>query len=273
MSASATRRLRVATYNIHKCKGLDGRTRPERIARVLAELQADVVALQEVLSAGGDDAAEKGVDQKDQAKYLANALAPDVHFHYWLGENRKHRGAAYGNAVLSRFPIVHMHNYDVTRSRRERRGCMRVDLDLGGGKLAHVFNVHLGTGFFERRLQGDLLVSNEILGNPELRAPRIVLGDFNEWTRGLATRVLREHFDEVVFDRRRKRGGGLRKAASATSRPAARKTYPGVLPLLNLDHIYLERGMQVVGAEVHRSPLALMASDHLPLVADIELAG
>jgi len=266
MSDNAPRRLRVATYNVHKCKGLDGRTRPERIARVLAELRADVIALQEVLSASGGDA------EKDQAKYLASALAPEIKFHYWLGENRKHRGAAYGNVVLSRFPIVHMHNYDVTRSRRERRGCMRVDLDLGGGKLLHVFNVHLGTGFFERRLQGDLLVSSEILRNPELRAPRIVLGDFNEWTRGLATRVLREHFDEVVLSNPKRRGV-LQKAATRASRPVARKTYPGVLPLLNLDHIYLERGLRLVGAELHRSRLALMASDHLPLVADIELPG
>ena len=263
MPGSATGRLRVATYNIHKCKGLDGRTRPERIARVLAELRADVIALQEVLSVAGDT-------DKDQARYLASALEPK--YHYWLGENRKIRGAAYGNAVLSRFPIVHMHNYDVTRSLRERRGCMRADLDLGGGRLLHVFNVHLGTGFFERRLQGDLLVSREILIDPELRAPRIVLGDFNEWTRGLATRLLQEHFDEVGFAKSR---GVLAKvgAAKKTVRQTNRKTYPGVLPLLNLDHIYFERGLRLAGSSVHRSRLALVASDHLPLVAEFELPG
>ena len=264
MPGNATERLRVATYNIHKCKGLDGRTRPERIARVLAELRADVVALQEVLSVADGDA------QKDQAKYLAAALEPK--YHYWLGENRKIRGAAYGNAVLSRFPIVHMHNYDVTRSRRERRGCMRVDLDLGGGRRLHVFNVHLGTGFFERRLQGDLLVSREILIDPELRAPRIVLGDFNEWTRGLATRVLSEHFDEVEFAKPRGVWAKVGVAAKP-SRKTYRKTYPGVLPLLPLDHIYFERGLRLLGSSVHRSRVALVASDHLPLVADLELPG
>lgn len=239
-------RLRVATYNVHKCKGLDQRTRPERIARVLRELKADVIALQEVLSFPRSDPPE------DQAAYLAQALEPK--YHYWLGENRKHRGAAYGNVVLSRFPIVHMHNYDITRSGRERRGCMRVDLDLGG-RLLHVFNVHLGTGFFERRYQGDLLVGREILINPELRAPRIVLGDFNEWTRGLATRLLRQHFAEVDVKNGQPR----------------RRTFPGVLPLLHLDHIYYERGLRLADFRIHRSRLALVASDHVPLVAEFDL--
>ncbi|HTK95236.1 MAG TPA: endonuclease/exonuclease/phosphatase family protein [Terriglobales bacterium] len=240
-------RLRVATYNVHKCKGMDGRTRPARVARVIAELDADVIALQEVLSA-------PGAPEDDQARYLAQALEP--RYHYGLGENRKHRGAAYGNAVLSRFPILVTRNYDITRSGRERRGCMRVDLRLGAG-LLHVFNVHLGTGFFERRYQGDLLVSREILIDPELRAPRIVLGDFNEWTRGLATRLLGAAFDEV----------DLRKYVKR------RRTYPGILPLLHLDHIYYERGLRLLDFRVHRSRLALLASDHLPLVADFELPG
>jgi endonuclease/exonuclease/phosphatase family metal-dependent hydrolase len=244
-------RLRVATYNVHKCRGWDGRTRPERIARVLDELRADVVALQEVLSFPQSDPPE-AVHREDQAHYLAHALEPK--YHYWLGENRKHRGAAYGNVVLSRFPIVHMHNYDITHGGRERRGCMRVDLDVNG-RLLHVFNVHLGTGFFERRYQGDLLVGREILINPELRAPRIVLGDFNEWTRGLATRLLRQHFAEVDVTNGRRR----------------RKTFPGVLPLLHLDHIYYERGLRLAEFRVHRSRRALVASDHLPLVAEFEL--
>ena len=234
----AKERLRVATYNVHKCKGLDGRTRPERVARVLAELKADVVALQEVVG--------------EQAMILADALGPRRH--YWLGENRKLRGAAYGNAVLSRFPIVHMHNYDITQSGREKRGCMRVDLDLGRARL-HVFNVHLGTSFFERRYQGDRLVAREILLSPELHAPRLILGDFNEWTRGKASTLLRANFDEVD-----------------SRRLGRRKTYPGLLPLVHLDHIYFERGMRLCGSRLHRSRLALLASDHLPLVADFEFS-
>src|SRR5262245_39479042 len=98
------RDLRVVTYNVHKCRGMDGRTRPARIAQVLREVGADVAALQEVVSAG-----EKSLEA-DQAGYLAHALGME----YQLGENRKMRDAAYGNVVLSRFPMRRVENYDLS---------------------------------------------------------------------------------------------------------------------------------------------------------------
>jgi len=88
--------LRVATYNVHKCKGLDGRVRPQRIAEVLHQLRADVIALQEVVD--------------EHAEYLAGELG----LFYTHGENRKHGGAAYGNAILSRFDPQSVQNYNVT---------------------------------------------------------------------------------------------------------------------------------------------------------------
>src|ERR1700730_14771257 len=93
-SAIGMARIRIATYNVHKCQGMDGRVRPQRIAEVLAHVNADVVALQEVLSFG-----ENG--DLDQARFLAQELG----YSYALGENRKHRGAAYGNVMLSRLPV------------------------------------------------------------------------------------------------------------------------------------------------------------------------
>ena len=176
--------IRIATYNIHKCRGLDGRTRPNRIAEVLRQMDADVVALQEVLSYGDEDG------HIDHAHYLSHALG----YRSVLGENRKHRGAAYGNVVLTRFPVLGSCNYDVSVPGREERGCLRTDIDLGQNKVLHVFNVHLGTAYMERRHQARRLLEEELIRSGSLEGPRIVLGDFNEWVRGLVSRLLSAEF-------------------------------------------------------------------------------
>src|SRR5215831_19479120 len=162
--------FRVATYNTHKCRGMDGRIRPVRVAEVLRELDVDVIALQEVVSLTG------GRLEQNQAQYLADAVG----FEFRIGETRKLRGAAYGNVVLSRFPVKQVEVYDLTASRREPRGCIRCDLEMAPGKIVHVFNVHLGTGYLERRKQAHMLMSREVLLAHSLKHPRLVLGDFNE---------------------------------------------------------------------------------------------
>ena len=236
---------RVVTYNVHKCRGMDRRVSAERIADVLRPLNADVIAMQEVIADSSGEAS------KNQPEFIASQLEGyTVHF----GEARKHLGAPYGNAVLSRLPVTATHNYDLTRKGRERRGCLRVDVDCGG-PLLHVFNVHLGTSFFERRYQGRKLISTDVLKSAELKHPAIVVGDFNEWTRGLASRLMSTHFNSVEARLHLKR----------------RKTYPGVLPLLNLDHFYFDDRLELVSAELVRTPLAKVASDHLPIVAEFRI--
>lgn len=234
--------IRVATYNIHKCRGLDRRVNVSRIRTVLREIGADVIALQEVAWP------VEAVHEQHQVRYLAEHLG----FHYRVGETRRWGKRVYGNAVLSRFPIVGAHHYDLTHRRYERRGCLRVDVGLPNKRFLHVFNVHLALIPQDRRSQVHKLMSGDFLFNPNLFGASVVLGDFNEGPRGAATQLLHTRFQRVNVLHR--------------SRPA--KTYPGIIPLFHLDHIYFDEGLRVEAARLHRSPTALIASDHAPIVAE-----
>ena len=238
--------FRVTTYNIHKCRGLDRRVRPKRIAEVLKEINADVVALQEVV----------GMDEAAREHNQVASIAEELGLSFRTGENRRLRGSAYGNAVLSRWPIVNDCNHDITWQMYEPRGCLDVAITLpvDAKTVLQVFNVHLGTGFFERRKQGHRLL--EVIGaDADTPPPRIILGDFNEWTRGLTTRLLSRHWN----------------SAEPEPRLGRARTYPGVFPLLHLDHIYFSSQLKLKSVTVHRTLRALAASDHLPIVADFTL--
>ncbi|MBZ5672884.1 MAG: endonuclease/exonuclease/phosphatase family protein [Acidobacteriia bacterium] len=237
-------RFRIATYNIHKCRGVDGRVHPERVARVLEEIDADIVSLQEVVSHEGTTTADH------QADYLAGRLG----FFGAMGETRKHRGGAYGNVTLSRWDFKTVRPIDITIGGREQRVALRTDIRLGG-HILHLFNVHLGTAVRERRQQALRLVDRDLLRAIDISGPRIVLGDFNEWVRGLVTKTLVAEFH--LTDLR-------------AHLPRAR-SYPALLPFLHLDHIYFDHHLRVEKAFYHRSRRSLIASDHLPLVADLVL--
>ena len=239
-------RLRVATYNIHKCRGLDQRISLDRVAAVIAELDADVVAIQEILDV------QTGKPQFDQARGVLSALEG---YHSCFGENRTLYGGPYGNMTLSRLPIRVCENYDLTWRHRERRGCLRSDIQLANGAVLHLFNVHLGTSFRERRHQGRRLLTADVLNRPEYLGPRIVVGDFNEWTRGLASKLMRDAFESIE-------PGKFFGYA---------RTYPGVFPVLHLDHFYYDFHLTLTDFRIHRSRKALVASDHLPLIADFEI--
>lgn len=229
--------MKIITYNIHKARGIDGRISIKRIADVLKDQDADIIALQEIYS---------GCDGKQgQIETVASALGLNTAF----GCTRHHKGEPYGNAILTRWPIIESHDMDISWAHRERRGCIRVDLKAPKGTL-HVYNIHMGTSYFERRHQvRNFLKSTQILEN--LSGPRVLVGDFNEWIRGLTTRMLSEKFESLNMELHIKR----------------RKSYPGFLPFLHLDHIYFERPLHIEKAELIRTPLAKVASDHLPLAA------
>jgi len=237
--------LRIGTYNVHKCKGMDGRVDPARVAEMVRSLDADVVGIQEVLDV------RNGPSKYDQARTIADRLDG---YAWCFGENRRLLGGSYGNMILSKFPIASFKNYDLSHRRRERRGCLRADVELRPGKQVHLFNVHLGTGFMERRHQARRFLS--LLETEEMQGPRVILGDFNEWTKGLASRGLAEDFETFKPEKLLGRS----------------RTYPGLLPFLHLDHFYYDRELRLQQMELVRGPAALIASDHLPLIADFVLA-
>jgi endonuclease/exonuclease/phosphatase family metal-dependent hydrolase len=232
--------LRIATYNIHRCRGLDGRTRPERICAVLSSIDADVVALQEVVGAGPHGGG--------QAEEIGAALGMG----WIMSSARLLRGHQFGNVVLSRFPIAAHVEHDLSWKTCEPRRLQRVDVGIDGSTL-HVYNVHLGTALLERRHQAERLAA--IVSDRHVPGPKLVLGDFNEWMKGLVTTMLSARLNSVDLR------NFLRR----------RRTYPGVFPLLHLDHIYYAGRVEVVGIELPRTRLALVASDHLPLVADVRV--
>jgi endonuclease/exonuclease/phosphatase family metal-dependent hydrolase len=229
-------RFRVATYNVHKCKGVDWRVRSRRIADVLCEIEADIVAAQEILYS--------------QAEAISGAI--DLPFTF--GAARQHGGEPYGNAIFTRLPVISSETYDLTVRMREPRQCLRVSLTLSPVQELHFFAIHLGTSFFERREQARRLVSTEIVEHAGFKGHRIVAGDFNEWTRGLASRLLSHHL----------------QSADVAVHLKRRTTYPGILPFLHLDHIYYDPAFHLRAMHLHRSRLAFLASDHLPLVGDFE---
>lgn len=240
-------RFRIAAYNIHKCRGFDMRIVPSRILAVLQELDADILCLQEVMNG------PSGPPQYDQAGQFQRAFPS---YACAFGSNRIYRGCAYGNLILSRLPMHSPRNHDLSRPRREPRGVLQVTIQPPRGPAIHLFNVHLGTGHMERRYQARKLMNTEVLQQPGRTGPRLVLGDFNEWTQGLTTRLLSDEFQ--------------------TFRPrhVARipKTFPGMLPLLTLDHCYYEPPLNLEATHLWRSRKALFASDHLPLIAEFSIA-
>jgi endonuclease/exonuclease/phosphatase family metal-dependent hydrolase len=229
--------LVVASYNIHRGVGLDRRRDLDRIADVIREIRPDVIGLQEVVR-------ENGVAHADQATYLAAALGMSV----VMGETRSFGDGTYGNAVLTRLPVLSSLRCDLSCRGREPRGCLRVDLGVDDTAV-HVFNCHFGLAFRERRAQMDLL--HAFLRAADCGGPRLLLGDFNEWHRGPVTRGLRREFSSPMRRMRR--------------------THPAVFPLFRLDRIYWDVELQGEAFHVHSSRVARVASDHLPVVARVRV--
>jgi len=240
-------RFRTITYNIHRAIGVDRRFRLERIIKILAHHKADIVLLQEV---------DIGVP-RSRKKNLAQELARELGYNYFaVGLNVQLRQGYYGNATLSRFPILRKRNIDLTIGTHKRRGCQHTTIQFSNAstqKLLEVFNMHLGLSAQERSRQIGMLVQSVEFATLEHHLPCIVGGDFNDW-RSLLPPV----FTDIL---------GFNSATTQQDMP----TYPSFSPAGSLDKIFFRGGLQNIKTHRCRLPVSRVASDHLPIIADFEI--
>jgi endonuclease/exonuclease/phosphatase family metal-dependent hydrolase len=239
--------LRVATYNVHGCFGMDRRRSEDRIAKVIAEFSADIVGLQEL------DLSRRRSGGVDQAGLIAEQLGWHRYFHPALRRGDEH----FGNAILSRYPLGLRRASDLPGKSpfycRENRGAISMDVETPLG-LVHIINTHFGLGRGERLLQAQMLTGTEWIGATPPETPLIVLGDFNTLPGSRTHRALTKDLREV------------RKLV----RPIGpRGTFPTSLPRFAFDHIFINGAVQPLSLTVHRTPLARMASDHFPLICEL----
>jgi endonuclease/exonuclease/phosphatase family metal-dependent hydrolase len=228
-------RLRVATYNVHACVGTDGRHDPERVAAVIEELDADIVALQEFTYPAG-------VTLETRAPVVLTSLD---RYTCALGPTRQTVTQCFGNALFTRHPIVEVHRIDLSMERREPRGALAATVDVCGTRV-HVLAAHLGLRLRERRFQ-----VRQILEYLDAMRDRlfVVLGDFNDWLPGRSVVHLLDH------------------RLGHPPRPAS---FPVCWPMVPLDRIWVHPARALRGVFAHATPAARLASDHFPVVADID---
>lgn len=248
------KRLRVVTYNVHSCVGLDGRLSPARIARVLARLDADVVALQEL------DVMRRRTGGLDQTLEIARLLEAEYRlFHPAMSVADEQ----YGDAILSRLPLRLVRAAALPGPSRcvkgtkwgycEPRGALWAAVEWEGSEL-QIVNTHLGLGRDERSRQVESLLGPEWLGHPECRDPVVFCGDLN-------LRPSSPIFRKILAQ--------FRDAQTSLAGRRPRNTWFSPLPLARIDHLFVRGALDVVGVDIPRNPLTQMASDHLPLVVDL----
>jgi endonuclease/exonuclease/phosphatase family metal-dependent hydrolase len=224
--------LRIATYNIHRCVGCDGIEDPERIATVLRDMDADVTALQEV-----------AFDTSGPKNILAD-LARCMDAGVIAGPTLLDKNGHYGNAILSRIAPDSVERLDISLPGREPRGVLAAMLRVNGSTV-RIVTTHLGLRPRERRYQMRRLLL--LLDNPRA-AVTILLGDFNEW---------------LLW------GRPLRWVNRRFGRLPAPPTFPSRRPVVALDRIWVDPADRLICLHHHRHPSAAIASDHLPLVAQV----
>lgn len=242
--SQVSHRLKLLTYNVHSCIGTDRRLAPERIAEVIAAETPDIIGLQEL------DVGRRRTGGIDQAHTIAEILKMQHHFHAALDVEEER----YGDAILTALP-AELVKAGPLPSVGEQRGALWIEVEVGERRL-QVFNTHLGLRRIDRLRQADVLLGPEWLGNDRASGqPVVLLGDFNSIPSSPPYKRL---------------AGGLSDVRSHMA-GQLRPTFPSRFPLLRLDHIFVSKEVAVMGVDVAATPLAKLASDHLPLLATIEI--
>lgn len=237
--------VRVMTYNVHRCVGMDGHLDLHRTSEVIAACEPDIVALQEL------DVVRARTGGIDQAEAIADLLGMTCHFHAALTVEEE----KYGDAILTTLPERLVKSGPLPGSGwREPRGALWVAVTVGGVEL-QIINTHFGLSPFERLLQARCLLSDEWLGHEDCRDPVLLVGDLN------AGRLSRSY--RLIASRLRDAQIGHHE------RP--RRTYPSRMPMLRLDHVFCSKSLEVTEVLTVSSAAARVASDHLPLVVDLRL--
>jgi endonuclease/exonuclease/phosphatase family metal-dependent hydrolase len=234
------------TYNVHGCRGMDGRISPSRIARIIEQYQPDLIALQEL------DFGRVRSERHDQPRLIAAALGMHVEFCATVIDQHEQ----YGHALLSHWPmqIVRVANFDhsARRPHVEPRGALWVRMEMDDVPV-NLMNTHFGLGRGERYLQAKELLNSQWMGKIAPGEPLILCGDFNMIPGSRPYRALAEKLRD----------------AQATNGFRPRNTYSTFHPFTRIDHIFVSPHFGVEKVLVPRSDLTRVASDHLPVIVDL----
>jgi endonuclease/exonuclease/phosphatase family metal-dependent hydrolase len=231
-------RLRVVSWNVHRCIGTDRRYDPERIASILHSLEPDVVTLQEV------DSSLRSIGEVDQL----NAIANGVGLRPLMGPTMQRGYGVFGNAILYKHPLLGTEEFDLSYRKFEPRGALAATLELDRGRTVRIVNTHLGLKYWERVYQVERLLKDLTWREDPLT---ILAGDFNEW---------------IPFSPNSSR---LNKPFLAVPKL---RTFPSLWPRFCLDRVLVSGACERVSHRVIDSREARAASDHLPFVADLYTA-
>jgi endonuclease/exonuclease/phosphatase family metal-dependent hydrolase len=240
---------RIVTYNVHRCVGNDRQLDVARVADVLARLEPDIVALQEL------DVGRARTNHVDQASEIAQRLEMVCHFHPAMTVEAE----LYGDAILTAYPERLIQTGPLPGHPRiaqlEPRGALWLEVDIDG-RTVQVINTHLGLVPREQQMQASFLAGPSWLAHPRCQGPRILLGDFNATGTSVVYRTLTSR---------------LNAARNLAPRRSPTATFPSQLPVLRIDHVFVSREIVVRDVFAPYDPLTRVASDHLPLVMDFEV--